>query len=427
VYRYYLMLMKGLAIHSDLYKLSMKDVAQLYEYWCFLKINQLLGKKYELMSQDLIKVNRNGLFITLDKTKSARMVYRNPKNDERFTLYYNALPQHDRSKTISQRPDNVLSLKKQEAEFEYKYVFDAKYRINPAYKGTPYEKQFKKPGPQEEDINTMHRYRDAIVYESGNQREYERSMFGAYVLFPYHQEEEYREHHFYKSIELVNVGALPFLPGATSLVEQFLDEIILDSPEKAYERSSRPRGTDDYYRDKFSGKNVVIGSLSSKDQLEVALTHGFYHTPLKNLTNHKLLTQLEYIGLYQSINLFGQQGMTGIHYYGRIKEWKIVKRNEITEVPSKRGASDEPYVVFRVEAWERRKNPIIPGGYGIYRLLFASKYMFDRAEEVAELRLDNEEDLRNWREKRRTGKVEVSLDHRDVDLSGRVTSIDSKG
>src|SRR5690606_34899761 len=65
VYRIYLMIMKGLSIQSDLFRLSMKDVAQLYEYWCFLKINQLLSKKYELVRQDIIKLNRNGLFVTL--------------------------------------------------------------------------------------------------------------------------------------------------------------------------------------------------------------------------------------------------------------------------------------------------------------------------------------------------------------------------
>lgn len=41
VYRYYLMLLKGLSIQNDLFRLSMKDLAQLYEYWCFLKIHHL--------------------------------------------------------------------------------------------------------------------------------------------------------------------------------------------------------------------------------------------------------------------------------------------------------------------------------------------------------------------------------------------------
>lgn len=49
----------------------------------------------------------------------------------------------------------------------------------------------------------------------------------------------------------------------------------------------------------------------------------------------------------------------------------------------------------------------------IYRVLYTTKYMFDRAEEVAELRLDTEEQFREWCEKRRLRAVEVRLNHSD--------------
>lgn len=43
--------------------------------------------------------------------------------------------------------------------------------------------------------------------------------------------------------------------------------------------------------------------------------------------------------------------------------------------------------------------------------------------ELAELRLETEEDIREWREKRRRGKVKVKLDHEQyVDL-GRVVEV----
>src|SRR5690606_35478672 len=121
------------------------------------------------------------------------------------------------------------------------------YRLDPAVRGTGYfQKYGGLPGPVEEDINTMHRYRDALVSQGDSQDAMERNMFGAYVLFPYADEERYRELHFHKSIGLVNIGAIPFLPDATRLMEWFLDELILDSPEKAYDRSPRVKGTEDY-------------------------------------------------------------------------------------------------------------------------------------------------------------------------------------
>lgn len=425
VYRYYLMLLKGLSIQSDLFRLSMKDVAQLYEYWCFLKLNQLLGRKYRLVKQDIIKVNRNGIFVTLDRSRSAQMVYENQVNGEQFILYYNAIPSTEQTPTLNQRPDNILTLKKKDAGTirEYKYVFDAKYRLNPAYNGSHYHRVYGQPGPEEDDINTMHRYRDAIVYQEKGTGEYERSMFGAYVLFPYPDEERFKSHRFYKSIELLNIGALPFLPNSTDLVDQFLNEIIQDSPEKAYERSTTPHGTKEYYANKLTGKNVLVGSVRGPEQVETALEHSFYHVPLKNLSDAQILTQIEYVAMCQSRKKFNDTAKTGIHWIGRIAEWQVLPRKEITEIPFRQGTEDELYVRFTVEKWMVREVPIALGGQGIYTILITSKYILDRAFEIAELRLETEEDLREWREKRRKGKVKVTVDHEQfVDL-GKVVEV----
>ena len=61
---------------------------------------------------------------------------------------------------------------------------------------------------------------------------------GAYVLFPYSDEEKYKEHDFYKSIGTVNIGGLSFLPSATNMVREFLEELISDTAESAFERAT---------------------------------------------------------------------------------------------------------------------------------------------------------------------------------------------
>jgi 5'-deoxynucleotidase YfbR-like HD superfamily hydrolase len=68
-----------------------------------------------------------------------------------------------------------------------------------------------------------------------------------------------KPHKFYDSIQKVNIGALPFLPGHTKLAENFLDELILDTPETAVERSVFHEGTEQYYNEKFLKKNVFVG------------------------------------------------------------------------------------------------------------------------------------------------------------------------
>ncbi len=426
VYRFYLMFMKGLSIQGGLFRLSLKDLAQLYEYWCFLKIHSLLKRKYELICQDIIRVNRNGLFVTLDRSKKASVTYRNPLNGERFSLFYNALPSEDYSSipTLAQRPDNVLTLKKESSKIEYKYIFDAKYRLNPALEGTFYFQKYGAPGPEEDDINTMHRYRDAIVFENKATGDFERSMFGAYVLFPYSGEERFRDHRFFKSIKKVNIGAFPLLPDATKLLDEFLDELILDSPERAYERSTRPRGTTKYYEDKLQGKNVLVGSMRDKAQLTLCLEQNVYWIPLENLTrDQSLLTKIEWIGLYQSRQTFGTKNC-GVNWIGKIHSWKVVRRHEVKARKPRPGTENELYVLFEIEFWSQRDIPVKPGGYGIYTHLFTSSYILERAIEIAELKLDTEEQLKEWREKRRLGKVRLELNDAYVDKASEVIILD---
>lgn len=69
----------------------------------------------------------------------------------------------------------------------------------------------------------MHRYRDAITYSKDDRRN---SIEGAFVLFPYNDEKQYKNQKFYKTIETVKIGAIPFLPSSTEIMRKFLEEII---------------------------------------------------------------------------------------------------------------------------------------------------------------------------------------------------------
>ena len=80
LYKYYLMLLRGLSITGDVFNISVKDLALLYEYWCFIKLNSMMKDKYQLISQDIVKVQGNGLFISLVKGASSRVKYYNPEN-----------------------------------------------------------------------------------------------------------------------------------------------------------------------------------------------------------------------------------------------------------------------------------------------------------------------------------------------------------
>lgn len=347
LYKYHLMLKRGLSINGDVFKVSMKDTAQLYEYWCFIKLVSILKKQeYELFSDDVIKVDKSGVTVTLVKGASSQVEFINPRTGEKIWLTYN--PATRTTPTVSQKPDNVLSLKKIGAEREYKYVFDAKYRIE-ANPDSYYPDV--NPGPKLDDINTMHRYRDAIVYDSRSASRFvfKKEMFGAYVLFPYSDEEQYKDHHFYKSIDTVNIGGLPFLPGATALVEKMLGELIADSDESAFERATLPAGIERRLaKVDWSSMDVLVGSVRSREQFRDNLARKYYYVPAKNFDRNNL--PIHYVALYQSKTLFGA-AECGIRYYGEVIEAKRLKRKEI-DFPLTRNNGEEQYYAFLVKEWK---------------------------------------------------------------------------
>lgn len=427
VYRYYLMLTKGLSIQGEIFELSVKDVALLYEYWCFLALGSILRQKYKLKRQDAIKVRGEGLAVTLDRGKAASLTFVNEQNGEEYILSYNS--RLHQSPTVGQRPDNILTLKKAGSEVNYRYVFDAKYRINPALKETPYYNAYRKPGPQEDDINTMHRYRDALVYRQED-GEYKRGTFGAVILFPYGDEDNYSgacdgsPHRFFDSIEQVGIGGLPFLPGHTRLVEDFLDDLILASPETAHEQGGEAEGTQQYYQERFAQRDVLVGVVRGRDHLSYHLENRTYHIPESLFP--KGFAHIEHVALYEpgGVNV---EGFRGVRHYGRVTNARVISRLDIP-IPSRRKqAANTTYVLFEVHEWQQI-GPITPIGYGVRSRIYTTLYLLRRARQLPELSLKSEMEIRLWKELQRLGeRVRIKLQSKTISEDTEVEGFEIGG
>ena len=406
LYKYYLMMQRGLSVHGDFFRISVKDTAQLYEYWCFIKLFTLLKNQYQLVSPDIIKIDNSGITITLVKGKRSKACFINPKTVEQITLIYN--PGETKTQTVNQKPDNVLELEKKGTEVSYKYVFDAKYRIEKEPENAFYPDPNNNPGPKVDDINTMHRYRDSIVYENKVSKfTFEKTMFGAYILFPYDDEELYKQHHFYKSIESVNIGGLPFLPGATSLVQKLLDELISDSKESAFERTTLPRGIEEKLAVvNWEKRDVLIGTFRSRQQFNICFDKNFYYIPVKQVTDDRL--PIHYIALYQTKNKFGNDA--GIRYYGEVLRTTKVRRKNIKEVPLTHANGDELYYRFSVREWETLNHTIQPKEHG-FPCDYTNMFLLQHSEYVPELLIESEEKYRFYTElKRSVNYAEINKD-----------------
>ncbi|PGM61784.1 restriction endonuclease [Bacillus cereus] len=398
-YQIFLMLSRGLTLRGQIFKMSVKDVARLYEYWTYLKLGQILSKKYIPLHQDVIQVKQDGLYVTLDESKTAKRTFKHPETDEVIELYFqkrnNGLP------TVTQKPDTMLAIEKKGKSYQYQYIFDAKYRIDFAEKAH-YKRQYGTPGPMEEDINTMHRYRDALVVEQ--EGPFERTAYGAYVLFPWNQEEEYENHPFYKSIEKVNIGGFPFLPNATRLVEQFLDHLIEKSPEEIIREGILPRGTKEEWHSSLEEK-VLVGSVKTENDYEAYRKNGLYQLPVTQL---KLGWQeAKYIALYAPKKWNGEKG--GIQYVAKIKHLQMQQNDE--------------YVHFELEPWKKLDHLIRPVGYGIQTYTITTMSLLKEVQELPELFMKSKEERTLWKTLRRfTKQVKVELDHNNLDEASTIKS-----
>lgn len=402
LYKYYLMMHRGLAVNGDIFRISVKDTAQLYEYWCFIKLFSILKKEYKLISPDVIKVDNSGITVSLVKGRKSEVLFINPKTREKIKLVYN--PAESKTQTVNQKPDNVLELEKLGTEVSYKYVFDAKYRIenNPSNAFYPDEN----PGPKVDDINTMHRYRDSIVYENKLSKfTFEKTMFGAYILFPYADEELYKEHRFYKSIDTVNIGGLPFLPGATTLVQELLCDLIADSKESAFERTTLPRGIEDKLAVvDWNKRDVLLGTFRDVQQFNTCFDKKMYYIPAKEVDDKDL--PIHYVALYQTINKFGAEA--GIRYYGEVLRTALVRRESIKEVPVRRNNGQEMYYRFFIREWKELQKPIRPREVGFTKN-YTNLFLLEHSEYIPELLFQNEEEYRFYAElKRNVNSAEIN-------------------
>ncbi len=417
VLKYHLMLLKGLNVQADLFNISLKNMAELYEYWCFLKLNSIMRSKYYLAQNGLLAVDREGITVRLKKGKESAMQYVNQENEERFSIIYNRsfinLP------TTAQKPDNVLILEKKGSNTRFHYVFDAKYRLTVEEN---YIRHYNQPGPPEDTINAMHRYRDAILSSSGVYNSPYRTVFGAFVLFPHNDEWSFAGKNgslpsrFFKSIEEAGIGALPFLPAQTKLVENLLDDLFYETPETAFERTAVQEGTKEYFVSEAERRNVLIGPLGRKEQLQVCLDKGIYYTYLDQVQSY--LSDLEYVAIYQSKRMFKDPDQQGIFWYGKIRSFTICKRKDIKEISPRKGRNGEELAVkFFMESWQQKYPPVKAAGYGPARPQRTRWGVFQESNIYPELHLNSLE-IRLWRELKRLNVcLEISFPEENIDSS----------
>lgn len=236
VYRTWNLLRRAYSLNDGIYRLHTKDIATLYEIWCFIEVSHIVKEQLELNNDDVEHRNRmemNGAFTwELGKGEHSRILFRKD-GVELAELVYN--PKHTEKDnihgignlyvpTVPQKPDIVLQLTKDDVQKGMKmtYLFDAKYRIDSRVNNVD--------TPPDDAINQMHRYRDAIYYKEYGKEILKKEVIGGYILFPGAGEKtDVEVAKFYNTIKDVNIGAFPLRPKDEQnrvLLENFIKELI---------------------------------------------------------------------------------------------------------------------------------------------------------------------------------------------------------
>lgn len=280
IYRTWNLLRRAYSLNDGLYRLQTKDIATLYEIWCFIEVSHIVKEQLHLDDEDVEHRNRmemNGIFSwELGKGEHSRILFRkdgvelaelvyNPKNvdkeNDNVGMKDLVVP------TVPQKPDIVLQLTKNDLQQGMKmtYLFDAKYRIDGRDKGVDV--------PPEEAINQMHRYRDAIYYKDYDANTLKKEVIGGYILFPGDGEpNDVAVSKFYKTINEVNIGAFPLRPKDVEnrkLLEKFIEELI---HTKSYETIAHVIPQKGAYIE--VGNRVLIGLVKEDNRQYQAFKDG---------------------------------------------------------------------------------------------------------------------------------------------------------
>lgn len=343
IYKSWIMLNSGLKFLEGIQKIELKNIADLYQIWCFLEIKNvlqnLLGKDNP-DDVDLAEIQIDDFVFKIERGVKSKVSFIK-SNGEIIDLFHDfsydtSESQNVKSFTVNQRPDIVLRITKNDLKEKYvlTYLYDAKYRL------ASDEKEGSPDLPTEDSINQMHRYRDAIYYVNKEKVKPEKEVIGAYILFPGSGEiETIKNLDYYKSIESVNIGAFPLRPNDytnRSLLENHLKTIIgLDTESVLNDVSPQKESS-------YESPNpyVLIGFVPSENHMLCFENSEspFYFSGTKKPTKFGF-KNLKYFAPYIKEK--------GVKDYYEILDYQITERKNIfkTNHPLYKDESDERLVI----------------------------------------------------------------------------------
>jgi uncharacterized protein len=209
----------GLVLAEGPVPQATRDLPLLYEVWAYLatarQLADLLGEP--LPAEAFFRAEEQGVRLLLRRGRSHALRFE--REGVRVALAYN--PRLDvPGGLLAQRPDLLLTIEASGRPARW-IVLDAKYRREDAPR---YVRRYGAPGPPEDALGTLHRYRDAIVGPGGH-----RPVEAAAALYPYRAEASFEQTRLWRTLGGLGVGAIPLLPGHTGWLRRWLEGLLAEA------------------------------------------------------------------------------------------------------------------------------------------------------------------------------------------------------
>ena len=357
--------------------LSLRNVAELYELWCFLEIRRiLLDLGFEDVKASGIQMLNNGIDVTFkDGMRGAFKLRRDDGTSIKLAHEPKILPSGKKLKSwiVTQEPDIYLEVSLPNGE-EIVWLFDAKYRIKQPKKPRQFQEVNENPYDEVPDdaINQMHRYRDALIHQEINvngENIKTRPVFGAYALYPGYFDQGSGENPYDDAINQVGIGAFSLLPSLDHGGSVWLTEFLtnkLKPKSTQYSISSPDRHfVEEALRIPYQGTSVSryddlviaanqLGPSRHPDYVRIfALGQAiFYHTKQLAFEHQRIEFHIIKEARYLTVAVDDTTGhYRDIAYIYPILNARRVKRKEITFEQSGTNnivAPDELYWLFEL-------------------------------------------------------------------------------
>jgi len=421
-----LILLQGLRVDGGPVGLSVKEIHALYEYWCYLTLLRLIAKitGEPIPIRELFSIEQNGLRVRLRRGTSQTVKF--STGGRILEVAYNPEYRGD-AYILSQKPDVVLTIHNPNWPAQ-RLVIDAKYRIETS---PGYVKHYGSPGPPQASIDALHRYRDAILDETGlrgpRSETVKRSVVEGVALFPYADvDDQFRSSRFWTRRKRVGIGAIPLLPRETRYFEEWLRDVLSRTGSATAEQTIPYESLEQLRLWQEAEKETVLVAVlktNAVEHLDWIKEQRSYYTTFTPSQGRQLFSR--WVAIYSPASIRKPGAVT---HLAAVEDYNFKKRHQI-ETPWSPRRGSEVQIVYELGEVRELEKPIEnrgPGGLGrrFSNNRWTSRLGILLASELRELFLETSAEWRLY-EQLRVAEAEFTLKpgpakpHKEYDPQGR--------